>query len=63
MASGEYSGPRIVGAELRPPDWDYVFAMDDMVYDKPSLAEMAVKKCETVELMIDLALDKDLKFF
>ncbi len=64
VASGEYSGPRIVGAELRPPDWDYVFAMDDMVYDKPSLAEMARQKnVKPVELMIDLALDKDLKFF
>ena len=64
VARGEYKGPRVVGAELRPPDWDYVFVMDDMVYDKPSLAEMARHQNRNpVELMIDLALEKDLQLF
>ena len=63
-ASGPYSGPRIVGAELRPPDWDYVFVMDDMIYDKPSLAEIGRQRnVSPVELMIDLSLEKDLKLF
>ena len=64
VAIGEYKGPCVVGAELRPPDWDYVFVMDDMVYDKPSLAEMARHQNRNpVELMIDLALEKDLQLF
>ncbi len=63
-ASGPYSGPRIVGAELRPPDWEYVFVMDDMIYDKPSLAEIGRQRnVSPVELMIDLSLEKDLKLF
>ena len=64
VASGEYTGPRIVGAELRPPDWDCVFMMDDMIYDKPSLAQMARQhSANPVELMIDLSLEQDLKLF
>lgn len=64
IANGEYTGPRIVGAELRPPSWDDVYVMDDMVYDKPSLATMAEQKgVSPVELMIDLSLEKDLKLF
>lgn len=64
IANQEYTGPRIVGAELRPPDWDYVFAMDDMVYDKPSMAQVAREKgVDPVELMIDLAVQNDMKMF
>lgn len=64
IANQEYTGPRIVGAELRPPDWNYVFPMDDMVYDKPSMAQIAREKgVDPVELMIDMALAKDLKMF
>lgn len=64
IANKEYTGPRIVGAELRPPDWEYVYPMDDMVYDKPSMAELARQRgVDPVELMIDMALEKDLKMF
>ena len=64
IANRKYTGPRIVGAELRPPNWDYVFPMDDMVYDKPSMAEIAREKgVDPVELMIDMALERDLKMF
>ena len=62
IASREYTGPRIVGAELRPPNWDLVYPMDDMVYDKPSMAELAAQRgMNPVDLMIEIALDKDLK--
>ena len=62
VASREYTGPRIIGAELRPPDWDYIYPMDDMAYDKPSMAQLANRKgVNPVELMIDMALEKDLK--
>jgi len=64
IANQDYSGPRIVGAELRPPNWDLVFPMDDMVYDKPSMAEIARQRgVNPVELMIDMALERDLKMF
>jgi N-acyl-D-aspartate/D-glutamate deacylase len=64
IASQEYKGPRIVGAEPRPPAWDYFYAMDDMVYDKPSMGEIAREKgVNPVELMIDMALEHDLKLF
>ena len=64
IASREYTGPRIVGAEARPPEWDYIYPMDDMVYDKPSMAELArAKGVHPVELMIDMALERDLKMF
>ncbi|MEC8491596.1 MAG: amidohydrolase family protein [Pseudomonadota bacterium] len=64
IASREYTGPRIVGAEARPPEWDYIYPMDDMVYDKPSMAEIARGKgTHPVELMIDMALERDLKMF
>ena len=64
VANKEYTGPRIVGAELRPPDWEYVYPMDDMVYDKPSMAELARQRgVDPVDLMIDMALEKDLHMF
>lgn len=64
IANRKYTGPRIVGAEIRPPNWDYVFAMDDMSYDKPSMAQIAKEKgVDPVELMIDMALERDLKMF
>ncbi|MEM7001312.1 MAG: amidohydrolase family protein [Pseudomonadota bacterium] len=64
VANAEYTGPRIVGAELRPPDWDYVFPMDDMVYDKPSMTELARQRgVDPLDLMLDMALERDLKMF
>ena len=64
IASREYTGPRVVGAEARPPEWEYIYPMDDMVYDKPSMAELArAKGVHPVELMIDMALERDLKMF
>ncbi len=64
VASQPYTGPRIIGAELRPPKWDCVFPMDDMQYDKPSMAQLAAEKgIHPVELMIDMALERDLKIF
>ena len=64
VASREYTGPRVVGAEARPPEWDYSYPMDDMVYDKPSMAELArAKGVHPVELMIDMALERELTMF
>ena len=64
IANREYTGPRVVGAEPRPPEWEFVYPMDDMQYDKPSMAQLAKEKgVDPVELMIDMAVASDLKMF
>ncbi len=64
IANRDYTGPRIVGAEPRPPEWEYVFPMADMNYDTPSMATLAQQQgINPVELMIDMALERDLKMF
>ena len=64
VASQPYTGPRVVGAEARPPEWDYIYAMDDMQFDKPSMAEEArARGVHPVEIMIDMALAKDMRMF
>ena len=64
VASWSYTGPRIVGAEARPPEWGFIYPMDDRVYDKPSMAELArAKGVHPLERMIDMALERDLEMF
>jgi N-acyl-D-amino-acid deacylase len=64
VASREYTGPRIVGAEARPPNWGWVYPMAEMRYDQPSMADLAAQKgIHPVELMIDLALEHDFDIF
>ena len=55
---------RAIGAEARPPEWDWVFLMDQMQGPHPSMARLARERNQhPVELMIDLALERDLKRF
>jgi N-acyl-D-amino-acid deacylase len=55
---------RAIGAEARPPEWDWVFLMDQMKGPHPSMASLARQRNQhPVELMIDLALERDLKRF
>jgi N-acyl-D-amino-acid deacylase len=64
IASKPYEGPTVVGAEARPPQWDYIFAMPDMKGPHKSMADLArMKNTHPVELMIDMALERDMKFF
>lgn len=64
VASRPYTGPRVVGAEARPPEWDWVYPMADMGFDKPSMAELArARGVHPVELMIDLALEHDFRIY
>ena len=64
VANREYTGPRVVGAEARPPNWDYVYPMADMSYDQPSMADLARQRAvDPVELMIDLALEHDFNIY
>ncbi|MEZ5559925.1 MAG: amidohydrolase family protein [Pseudomonadales bacterium] len=64
VASREYTGPRVVGAEARPPDWNWVYPMADMGFEQPTMAELAAARgVHPVELMIDLSLEHDFKIF
>ncbi len=64
IASKPYEGPIVRGAEARPPKWDEIFALSDMKGPHKSMAELARQKnTHPVDLMIDMALERDLKFF
>ena len=64
IASKPYEGPQVRGAEARPPEWDWIFPMTDMKGRDKSMADLARQKnTHPVELMIDMALERDMKFF
>lgn len=64
VASREYKGPRVVGAEARPPQWEWVYPMADMTFDVPNMAELAAARgVHPVELMIDLSLEHDFDIY
>ena len=57
-------GPKAIGTEARPPDWDWVYLFDTVDGPHRSMADLASERgLDPVELMIDLALAKDLKLF
>ncbi len=63
-ANKVYDGPRVYGTEARPPDWDWIYPM--LTVDGPhrTMADLAAERgVDPVELMIDLALEHDLKLF
>jgi N-acyl-D-amino-acid deacylase len=54
----------IVGAEARPPDFDYFFVLDKPLPPYRSVAELARERGQdALEVMLDLALEKHLKQF
>lgn len=64
VASAPYKGPRIVGAEARPPEWDWVYPMANMATTDTSMAQLARQRgVHPAQLMIDLALEHDFKVF
>ncbi|HEV3490716.1 MAG TPA: amidohydrolase family protein [Reyranella sp.] len=64
IASRPYEGPLVRGAEARPPEWDWIFALTDMKGPHKSMAELARQRnTHPVDLMIDMALERDMKFF
>jgi N-acyl-D-aspartate/D-glutamate deacylase len=64
IASKPYEGPVVRGTEARPPEWDWIFALDKMQGPHKSMAELARQRnTHPVELMIDMALERDMKFF
>ena len=64
IASRPYEGPLVRGAEARPPEWDWIYALTDMKGPHKSMADLARQKnTHPVDLMIDMALERDMKFF
>jgi N-acyl-D-amino-acid deacylase len=64
IASKTYEGPVVRGAEARPPEWNWLYPFTDMKGSPKSMAELARQKnTHPVDLMIDMALERDLKFF
>ena len=63
VASRPYEGPQVVGAEARPPEWDWVYLFND-IGDEELMSEVAAKRgVHPVEAMIDLALERDFDVF
>jgi N-acyl-D-amino-acid deacylase len=63
-ATAELSDRRAIGAEARPPDYDWIFLMDTPEPPWRSVAEVARERgVDPVEAMIDLALERDLERF
>ncbi|MEX2481715.1 MAG: amidohydrolase family protein [Gammaproteobacteria bacterium] len=63
VASRPYEGPEIVGAEARPPEWDWVYHMNG-IGDERLMSEIAAERgVHPVEAMIDLALERDFDCF
>jgi N-acyl-D-amino-acid deacylase len=64
IASRPYEGPVVRGTEARPPEWDYIYALTDMTGPHKTMAELARQRnTHPVEVMIDMALERDMKFF
>jgi N-acyl-D-aspartate/D-glutamate deacylase len=64
IASRPYEGPEVRGTEARPPEWELTYALTDMRGPHKTMAELARQKnTHPVDLMIDMALERDLKFF
>ena len=63
-ANRPHNGPEVIGTEARPPEWDWLFVLDTIEGPHRTLAEIARQRGgDPVEVMIDLALEHDLKLF
>jgi len=57
-------GPKAIGTEARPPEWDWLFLMNSVEGPNPSMTEVARQRgVSEVEAMIDIALERDFKVF
>jgi N-acyl-D-amino-acid deacylase len=63
-ANRPYDGPQMIGPDARPPDWDRMFVLDKIEGPHQTMSDMALGRgVDPVELMIDLALENDMKIF
>lgn len=63
-ANGNHMEKQGVGAEMRRPDYDWLFVMDSIQGPHRSVAEVARERgLDPVDAMIELALERNLKLF
>ena len=63
VATRPYDGPQVVGAEARPPEWDWVWLFNG-IGDEQRMDEVAAARgVHPAEAMIDIALERDFKAF
>ena len=63
VATRPYEGPEVVGAEARPPEWDWLYLFND-IGDEEQMSAVAEKRgVHPVEAMIDIALERDFDAF
>ncbi|MGH8598498.1 MAG: amidohydrolase family protein, partial [Gammaproteobacteria bacterium] len=63
VATRPYDGPEIVGAEARPPEWDWVWMLNG-IGDETRMDELGrARGVHPAEAMIDIALERDFKVF
>jgi len=63
VASRPYEGPKIVGAEARPPEWDWVYLMDGIREERVMTEVARERGVHPVEAMIDIAVERDFDVF
>ncbi|MBM4226394.1 MAG: amidohydrolase family protein [Gammaproteobacteria bacterium] len=63
VATRPYDGPMVVGAEARPPEWDWLWVMNDIGVEERMDDVGAKRGVHPAEAMIDLALERDFKVF
>jgi N-acyl-D-aspartate/D-glutamate deacylase len=63
VASAPYNGPKIVGAEPRPHEWDWVYLFNG-IGDETQMSEVGAQRgVHPAEAMIDIALERDFDVF
>ncbi len=63
IAAAPYSGPRVVGAEARPPEWDWIYLFNG-IGDEQLMSEVAEQRgVHPAQAMIDIALERDFDVF
>src|SRR3989442_7989848 len=63
-ASGARDHRRAVGTEARPADYDWILVFDTVAGPHRTVADVARERgCHPAEVMIDLAMEKDLELF
>ena len=63
VANRPYDGPMVVGAEARPPEWDWLWVVND-IGDEQRMDDVARQRgVDPVTAMIDLALERDFNVF
>ena len=63
VATRPYDGPMVVGAEARPPEWDWLWVMNDIGVEERMDDVGAKRGVHPAEAMIDIALERDFKVF